>query len=417
MADAALVYSPLRLAGDSPVYLCDATDLSAGRGFHDTHLPPGYPHALAVLDFIGLGSMRGIVVLNLVCMGAGLFCIATVLRREFGFSRGEVNVICLLSCLSWMWVQLITFPLTELLFFALSSMVLAMLSLAKERPVFQAALYFSIAVILAAAAFYVRTIGAALFVALAISVLEARAVQRLVGYRTVIVLFMVGVGLTALLGYQYRERIASPWYARALSYLTTNRNPLNALEEITWWRVGEIGELTQNISSTAYAPTTPTLPLDSISPHVLSVLILRSVRLATGGMTVVLLVAGLWSRRRHFGPVEAYFLAFVGILMIWPFDDTRFFAPVLPLLLAYCWRGLCSLKIEPLALRRFGVWYTAVYCLFGLVALGDSLRVTYFDRLQPWRECAVYVADLPDWLTAFDRYGGVRPAKIHQSPR
>ncbi len=175
VAYAALIHSPLRLAGDSPVYLCDATDLAQGRGFSDDHLPPGYPHVLAVLNLIGLGSSGGIVALNLISMGAGLVCISTVLRRDFGLSRGEVNTICLLSCCSWMWVQLVTFPLSEPLFFALSSMVLAMLSLSKDRSTLQAVLYVATAAILAAAAFFVRTIGAALFVAVAFGALEMQS--------------------------------------------------------------------------------------------------------------------------------------------------------------------------------------------------------------------------------------------------
>src|SRR5580658_7065495 len=54
VAYVALIHSPLRFAGDSPVYLCDATDLATGRGFHDDHLPPGYPRVLAALEFVGL---------------------------------------------------------------------------------------------------------------------------------------------------------------------------------------------------------------------------------------------------------------------------------------------------------------------------------------------------------------------------
>ncbi len=134
VAYVALLHSPLRLAGDSPVYLCDASDLADGRGFQDDHLPRGYPHALAALDLIHLGTSVGIVALNLLTLAAGLVCIATVLRREFEFSRTETNTICLLVCCSWMWIQLTTFPLSEPLFFAFSSMVLAHAVAGKESP-------------------------------------------------------------------------------------------------------------------------------------------------------------------------------------------------------------------------------------------------------------------------------------------
>ncbi len=417
VAYVALLHSPLRLAGDSPVYLCDASDLADGRGFHDDHLPRGYPHALAALDLIHFGTSAGIVALNLLTLAAGLVCIATVLRREFEFSRTESNTICLLVGCSWMWIQLTTFPLSEPLFFAFSSMVLAMLSLAKDRPPWQAALYLAVAGLLAVAAFLVRTIGAALFLAVGLAVLQLPFVQRFLGRRGALLLFSVGLVLAAGLGYALRDRIASAWYVNAIAYLKSPQITLHMAEDVVNWRIGEMGELVQNASSTAVVPTTPNLPIETTAPGVLIMLQLRAVRMVMGVAALVLVLAGLWARRRQFGPVEAYFFGFVGILLIWPFDDTRFLAPVLPLILAYAWRGLRSWPIRPQNLQRFVVAYAAVFCLFGALALGDSLRVTYFDRGQPWRECGTYVADLPLWLTAFDRYGGVRPEKIHRSPR
>jgi hypothetical protein len=408
----AQIHSPLRLAGDSPVYLCDAADLVDGKGFHDEHLPRGYPYALAALDSIGLGSNAGIVALNLVSIAAGLVCVSTVLRRELGMSKREVSTICVLCCCSWMWVQLATFPLSDLLFFALSSAVLAMLSLAKERSTLQAGLCLATAVLLASAAFLVRTIGAALFVAVAIAVLNTQAVRNILGRRGAIGLLAIGAGIAACVGLARPHLFASPWYAGSLSYLTAMKHPWSITQEIVAWRIGEVGELAQNVSSTAFAPTTATLPLDSVSPRVFITLQLQALRLAVGFVSTLLILAGLWSRRRQFSMIEGYLAAYVGILLIWPFDDTRFLAPVLPLLFAYAWLGLCSLKPKPQTLRRLVVCYSVVFCFFGAVAMGDSLRVTYLDRLRPWRECKAYMIDIPAWLTAYDRYGGLRPHSV-----
>jgi hypothetical protein len=404
----ALIHSPLRFAGDSPVYLCDATDLATGKGFHDDHLPPGYPRVLATLEFIGLRSNFGIVGLNLLSMCVGLACIAVVLRREMDLSIRETGVICLLSSLSWMWVQLATFPLTEMLYFAISSMVLALLSQARNRTAVQFAAYFVGAAVLALAAFSVRTIGAALLVALAFALLETRSMRSLMGRRWAIGLFLVGVIIAGCFGYAQRERIASRWYAGALGYLSTGR-PLNTTGEIVWWRIAEIGELTQNVSSTAFFPTSTTLPMDSISPSVLVTLQLRATRFVFGAVAAALILVGFRTRRRRFAPVDAYLLAYFGILFLWPYDDPRFFAPVLPLLFALGWLGLRSFNFEPRKLRRVATAYSLVFCTFGAAALADSLYVTYVDRLQPWRECSKYTPAMPEWLAAFDRYGGVRP--------
>jgi hypothetical protein len=408
VAYVALIHSPLRFAGDSPVYLCDATDLATGRGFHDEHLPPGYPHVLAAMELIGIHSNAGIVALNLLSMCAGLACIAVVLRREFDLTARETGVICLLSSLSWMWVGLITFPLTEMLYFALASLVLVILSRARNQTPVQFAGSFAGAALLAVAAFLVRTIGAALFVALAFALLETRLLSNLLGRRWTVALFLIGVLSATCFGYTQRERIASRWYAGALGYLTTAR-PLNTTEEIVWWRVSEIGELAQNVSSDAFFPTSTNLPIESISPSVLVTMQLRATRFAFGGAAVLVLLVGAWTRRHRFSSADAYLAAYFGILFIWPYDDPRFFGPVVPLLLALGWLGLRSFNFKAQNLRRFATVYSVIFCLFGAVALADSLYVTYFDRLQPWRDCGRYVPAFPEWLAAFDRYGGIRP--------
>jgi hypothetical protein len=382
------------------------------QGFHDKHLPRGYPYVLAAMNSLGLDSNAGIVVLNLVSIAAGVACISIVLRREFGFSKCEVNTICVLSCCSWMWVQLATFPLSDLLFFALSSAVLAMLTLAKERSTLQTGLCLATAALFAAAAFLVRTIGAALFVAVAFAMLDTQGVRSILGRRAAILLLTIGAGIAACVGVSHPHLFASPWYAGSLSYLNSMKYPWAAAQEIVGWRIGEVGELAQNVSSTAFAPMTPTLPLDSMSPAVYVTLQLKALRLAVGVVAVLLILAGLWSRRRKFSAIEAYLLGYIGILLIWPFDDSRFFGPVIPLLFAFGWSGLCALKPKPQTLRRFAVSYSVVFCCFGAVAMSDSLRVTYFDRMRPWRECNVYLVDIPDWLSAYNRYGGLRPQSI-----
>ena len=260
---------PLRLDGDSPTYLCDAADLADGKGFHDDHLPRGYPHVLATLDLIGLGSSAGFVALNLIAMGAGLVCVSTVLRRELGLSKGEVEAICLLTCCSWVWVHLAPVPMSDLLFFALSSMVLALLSLAKGCSSFQAGLYLGTAALIAMAAFFVRTIGAALFVAVAFAVMDTEASRRILKRRLATLLLTIGVCVGGCVGLFYRNLLASRYYAWALSYLLTP--PPDVSEEgalsihllsVAWWRIGEVGAIVQNVSAAAFAPTAPLLPVN-----------------------------------------------------------------------------------------------------------------------------------------------------------
>jgi hypothetical protein len=173
-----------------------------------------------------------------------------------------------------------------------------------------------------------------------------------------------------------------------------------------------VGEIAQNASSTALAPTTASLPLDSLSPGVQIMLELRALRIAVGLIFGFLVLAGLWSRRRRISLVEGYLTGYIGILLIWPFDDTRFIAPIIPLLFTYAWLGLRALNPPQRGLRCFVVSYCVIFCFLGAVAMGDCLRVTYFDRLRPWRECRGYLLDIPTWLEAYHRYGGLRSDSV-----
>ena len=171
------VFGPLRLVDDAPLYLSGAVDLADGRGYQDDHMPRGYSHALATLELVGLASPAGIIALNLFCALAGFVCVGTVLRNDLELSHRETLVVCLLSCMSWMWIYLIAVPMSEMLYFFLSSGALAMLSLARLRTGRRAAVCLAGAVIVSIGAFFVRTIGAALFVPVAISILERTVVN------------------------------------------------------------------------------------------------------------------------------------------------------------------------------------------------------------------------------------------------
>ena len=42
--------APLKVVDDGPYYLDSEIDIASGLGYHDAHLPRGYPQALAALD-------------------------------------------------------------------------------------------------------------------------------------------------------------------------------------------------------------------------------------------------------------------------------------------------------------------------------------------------------------------------------
>jgi hypothetical protein len=397
------VFGPLRLVDDAPLYLSGAVDLADGRGYHDDHLPRGYSHALATLELVGLASPAGIISLNLFCALAGFICVGTVLRNDLELSHRETLVICLLSCLSWMWIYLIAVPMSEMLYFFLSSGGLAMLSLARLRTGRRAAVCLAGAVIVSIGAFFVRTIGAALFVPVAISILERTVVNRgIVGRRTAFWTVLVGGVLLGGVGLLFRDRLTSPWYARQY----TGTHVSTAV--VAWWRVGEIGEIVRNVPSDFAAETRSNLPIGSTSPWMLLATELRSTRYLLGLAWAGLIVGGLISRR-SLSHLETYLAAYVAILCLWPFECVRFWAPILPFLLALAWIGLKSFGMSTRTSGRIAVCYSLLFVAFGSVAMARSLDQTFFGRERSWNECKQWLPLHPKWLSAFDRFNGTRP--------
>ena len=397
------VFGPLRLVDDAPLYLSGAVDLADGHGYHDDHMPRGYSHALAMLQLIGLGSPAGIISVNLFCALAGFICVGTVLRHDLELSQRETLVVCLLSCASGMWISLVAVPMSEMLYFFLSSGALASLSLARLRAGRRVAVCLAAAVILSIGAFFVRTIGAALFVPVAIGILDRTVVDRgMLGRRTMFCTVFVGGLLLAGVGILFRERFTSPWYAREYSQTHVST------AVVAWWRVGEIGEIVRNVPSDFAAETRPNLPIDSTSPWMLLDRELRSTRYLLGLVWAGLIVGGLISRR-SLSYLETYLAAYVAVLCLWPFECVRFWAPILPFLLALAWIGLKSFAISARASRRIAICYSLLFVAFGSIAMARSLEQTFFERERPWNECKQWLMLHPKWLAAFDRFDGTRP--------
>ena len=89
-------------------------------------------------------------------------------------------------------------------------------------------------------------------------------------------------------------------------------------------------------------------------------------------------------RHCRLGVAEIYLAAYLFILFLWPYGDTRFWTPVLPLIFA----GLFS-WLRPWTLtgwrKRASLLYSAAYMLMGFVALAYSTRITFSGREFPRR--------------------------------
>jgi hypothetical protein len=390
---------PLRLVDDAPLYLTDAAVLASGFQDKDSRLPCGYPMALATLDLLGLNSNAGIVGLNLACMAMGLVLISFVLRSELNFSQRESAVCALLCCFSWVWIYLAPVPMSDMVFFALSSASLAALSEARRRSAMPAIALVAAAVVLAVAAFFVRTIGIALFAAIALWILQTSIHRQLVTKRTALAISIAGCIAASSIAFAARHTLAN------IGYVAVWRDRFNEREHIPLWRLGELGDLFANVSPTAFVSKAKVLPIDSVSPAEMLTDELHSLHYVAGALALGIIFIGLW-RLRRFSHLEAFLTVYIAILLLWPYQEIRFWAPVLPLMLAYGWVGLHSLTTSRPKLTRLAVGYCVLFCLCGTAAITNSLKASLIDRHRTWQQSHEWLMGRPDWRPGYRHFGG-----------
>lgn len=129
--------------------------------------------------------------------------------------------------------------------------------------------------------------------------------------------------------------------------------------------------------------------------------------LAAGLAATIVLALGLWRFRAAFGPVDVFALAYLVLIFVWPFEDARFWLPLLPLALGYAYTVLRPLARTRARAALIGA-YCAVFAAAGVAALAYDTRLTFSGCRFPDRY-GVEGAGLdlrPTYRTAF---GVARP--------
>ena len=111
--------------------------------------------------------------------------------------------------------------------------------------------------------------------------------------------------------------------------------------------------------------------------------VLRGIVAAAGLFVPILLALGARQRRR-LAAVDVYTASYLGILLVWPYQDARFWIPVFPLFLGYGWLALAPYA-EYRVVRWVGVTYVAAFSLLGVVALAYSSWISLAHDRFPER--------------------------------
>jgi hypothetical protein len=371
--------TPLRLHPDTVVLLSIAETAAHGGGYvyHGQHtaFPPGYPALVALLMRAHLTYVWVIIGVNVTFAVIGLLAVYYIFRLE-GFNEASVLGICILSLLSFVFVKYSVIPLTDTVFFGVSTCGLALMKQTVASEFSWRRLVGS--VVLVTASLCIRRVGIALIPALLYSVVFQPGVRlyiKRLSFRTkaasVLVAGSVGAGMVWV--------ISTTATLSDYRMVQAGQTLIDSARDTLAFHLKELGEIAVNLPESA-------LPLKFQGT------------LPVIGVFVFLLIFTGIARRKQFGVIDVYFVSYVAVILVWPFYDPRFWLPVIPFLIAYSGLGLKRLAQRKLVVHIVEV-YIMAFAVVGVCTIAFntvlSLSGSRFGDLYPERiyhstYCAVW---------------------------
>jgi hypothetical protein len=357
------VFSQLRLNTDSVVLLSMALSAAAGQGYvidaHSAIFPPGYPWMVSVLYAQGWAYPSSLMLLNLLWLCLGLVSLALLFRDRFGPSTHISLLLCVLVLLNWVIIKHTALPLTDIPFFGAAMFALTLgergRAAASDRV---AVAYFACAWLNALAAIGIRRPGVALLPALAWAIaIRPGWLKRYASFSIWQKISMTMVFLAAAI-------VTLAWISSVstLHDYTTPRSLMEIsklLHNTTNYRLMEIGEVILNIPSAK-------LPLSALP--------LMPTIAGSVGLCIAIYGASLG---RQLGTIEVFCLCYMAIMILWPYVDSRFLIPVLPLIVGYCFVAVCNIGHRASRWKeKLPALAFAPYVLIGVTALSYNARLS-----------------------------------------
>ncbi len=366
------IASPLRLNFDAGRLLTMAVSQHHGHGYlvegKVDQFPVGYPFVVRALLKTGFASSSTLCLLNLVFLAIGLW----VLRAWCHWTANSTELAVTLVLSSWLTVKSAAIPLSELLYFAVSSLAVYFACLFSSQSGTTKWWSFLCCFILSIAALQCRSVGLALFPAVFLTVilhadhLFARVYIRSRAKR-VAVMTLCGVVPALVALFLLVQRM--DWYATQFSMkqsyfqsLLTEMGQFGIIGFIyknVCFRLSEFGQLFLN------APQSKLLWL---SPAFY----------VSGGLLWIIALRGAKSlvNNRNMLPVALYFISYSALMIAWPYYDTRFWLPMLSVLVILCFSSIREITPDS-RIRKYMIpaWILCYFAL-GIVAVGYTTRIT-----------------------------------------
>ena len=377
--------SPLRISSDSAMYLHMARSAWLGNGFTvlggNVHLPSGYPAALALFHSIGLATPFVFVFLNAIFLLCGSLIFYHLFQRTYGLNKIEGLCLILMTFLCFVSLKNTVLTMSEPMYYFISSLALFSLGSVKGNP-WKCWGTLVLSLILISEAIWIRTVGIALVPPLIFVMLLSSGQfnlkkvirnKRNLGFCFFLILVAVVIAYS-FRGYTSYENIIFDLFITRVAETSFSE----ALITHFVWKVTEISQILLNI------------PM-SILPDWLKIPFLGS------GVLVLYFVArGIFTHISKICWLDVYFISYASIVLIWHYQDPRFWLPVLPFLFLFLYRGISISSY--MGIHKIGIIsWLSIYGGMGFIALIYSTHLTFSE------------ADFPD------RYGGGAYKEMYRS--
>ena len=344
------IFSILRLNVDVFRYFSIVEFLDGNKMFSyakNDFYPHGYPQLLRTLIFFKILNQQSITIINIFAVFIGTYFYFKI------FELKKSNLIYLLILLNWVIIKHFTLALPDIIFMALSAIIIHLFKkLVKNFNI----TIFSITVILIIFCIYLRTAGLFLPASFILFFLikNLQLVKKYQFY--LIIISMISSIVIFYNNLDYLEFKFS--YIKQLNlnslFLTNDGNVINRF--LIHFR--ELGEVILNIG---------TSKLEFLAGPILAKFILITIGLFFSLYAFYFIQVNKYYNHFLFYP----FLLYIIMIFLWPFYDSRFLIPIIPLILI-----LIKKIFDNKNLKKFKFFFLFFYFLIGIISLSYS---TYFS--------------------------------------
>jgi hypothetical protein len=365
--------SSLRINTDSYRLLSMAVSAFEGHGYlvdgNKDMFPPAYPWLIKCMLQLGVANSHTLILLNILSLAVGL----SVLYGWGKWLLSRLHALLMIGfvLLSWVLIKHVTIPLTDTVFLGLSMLAMNMLCLYCKTDGWGKWGWYAAALLMTYASLRCRTSGVALLPVLGMSLLAHRQhcqwASMLTRHRGK--LLVAGIVLGMLCLYPAEMLLRSAWIEARFNdpsnyfhYLIVGVKRDGLLLHIIHtlqFRVQEMGEILCNA------------PINKMPRF-------AAVFYVAGGLGWLMILRGMWLLFDHraLRPVPWYFFSYTCMLCCWPFYDTRFWLPLLPVIAILLWASYSQIQTRFAKFKYAGMIYLLGVLLLGSIALVFSTRIS-----------------------------------------